>query len=279
MIVTTATKIPTLIVDDEPLAREGVRLLLQKDADIDIIGECDNGRRAVKVLQTGAVSLLFLDVHMGDINGFEVLRHIHTDHLPVVVFITAFDQYALEAFRVHAVDYLLKPFSDEEFYESLKHVKQLVRQKKSIRLSDQLLALMQNYGGSHAIAGQAQALPSPDLPANSPYVSRIPIYSASRIYFLKADHIDWIEAADYYLELHANNKVHVLRETMQNMEANLDPSKFVRIHRSTIVNIDLIQGLEPYFNGEYILVLKNGKKFKVSRGRREKLKALFHLSF
>jgi two-component system LytT family response regulator len=261
-------KIQTLVVDDEPLAREGILLLLKKDPEIEIIGECNNGRQAVKVLKDESIDLLFLDIQMPEMNGFQVLEDISSENMPVVIFVTAYNQYAIQAFKVHALNYLLKPFSDEQFYTALKHAKDYIKMKNFKELSKRMINLLENH--STDILGKEISQ------KDSKYINRIAISSTGRVYFIKVNEIEWIEASDYYVQLHTGNKTHLLRETMNNLETKLNPAKFMRIHRSTIVNLDCIQGIEPYFNGEYLVILNNGTKLKVSRNRKDSLKKILH---
>lgn len=248
--------IRTLIVDDEPLARDGLRHLLAGDPGVSLVGECSNGRDALNILSRGGVDLVFLDVQMPEMTGLQMLDHLELRPWPVMVFVTAFDHYALEAFRVHALDYLLKPFTDDQFRETLERAKSILHAKNVADMTSKLDALMRHLAGGRG----------------GPFVARIPIQTAGRTEFVRTSDIDWIEAADYYVEIHAGSKTHLLRETMNNLEAQLDPASFVRIHRSTIVNTDRIQAMEPFFKGDYCVVLKDGKKLKVSKNRVEKLK-------
>jgi two-component system, LytTR family, response regulator len=263
-------KIRTLIIDDEPLAREGIRLLLQRDPEIEITGECSDGKAALKAIKNNIVDLLFLDIQMPEMNGFEVLKNIRSDEFPAIIFVTAYDKYALEAFKYHALDYLLKPFNDEQFYKSLSNAKEYIHLKKYKQLSKSILTLIKDYD-EHKNPVENKIPVEPEG-QKSPYLNRIPISIAGHIHVIKVNEIDWIEAADYYAKLHVGNKTHLLRETMINLEVKLDPSKFIRIHRSTIVNIDRITELEPYFNGEYYVILNSGQKLKLSRSYKSKLK-------
>src|SRR5574341_1138155 len=225
-------KIRTIIVDDEPLARDSMRVLLGRDPEIEIVAECANGYEAIDAIAAHAPDLLFLDVQMPEMDGFAVLAQVDPDRMPVVVFVTAYDQHALRAFEVHALDYLLKSYSDERFEAALRRAKEHIRQKKVSEVSQRLIALLDNQkkGWDHA------EMPTPI--ENSSYLMRLVIKSAGRVFFLKTCEIDWIEAADYYVYLHVNGKSHLLRETMSHLEKQLDPKKFQRIHRSTIVNLD-----------------------------------------
>jgi two-component system LytT family response regulator len=261
-------KIRTVIIDDEPLARAAVRILLKRDPEIDIVGECGDGASAVKLIRKVSPDLVFLDIQMPRVSGFDVLDRLELTSMPIIIFITAFDQYAIKAFDVHALDYLLKPFTDERFERSLERAKQQVRDGEIGDLGRRLVSL----------AGYVKS----DLPENDalqihkstePYTGRFMIKRSGRIFFIKATEIDWIEAADYYVKLHAGKASHLLRERMHNLERGLDPDQFIRVHRSAIVNIDRIRELQQMFNGEYSVVLNNGTELKLSRSYRERIQA------
>ncbi|MFQ5568311.1 MAG: LytR/AlgR family response regulator transcription factor [Rhodothermales bacterium] len=259
------TKIRTLIVDDEPLAREGIRVLLQRDRGVDIVGECDNGREAVAAIETLAPDLVFLDVQMPEMDGFEVLAHVHPDRMPVIVFVTAYDEHALRAFDVHALDYLLKPYKDERFLTALERAKTQIQQQNVNDLSRRLVAMLEQTPGRN------QRSVAPPVPEDEPYLARLVVKAGGRVFFIKVEEIDWIEAADYYVRIHVGGKSHLLRETMTNLEQQLDPRKFLRIHRSTIVQLDRVVALEPYFHGDYVVLMQDGTQLKMSRRQRHKL--------
>ena len=250
-------KIRTLIVDDEPLARERIRTLLEEEPDIELIGECDNGATAVETIVEKQPELLFLDVQMPELDGFGVLDQIKDSHMPAVVFVTAHDTFALQAFEVHAIDYLLKPFDRERFKKALDRAMQSVKRRQTDDLSHRLSALL------------AEVKPEARI-------DRLAIKSAGRVIFLRLDEIDWIEAADNYVNLHVGNDSHLHRETMTAMEERLKGGKFMRISRSTIVNVDRIKELQPLFHGEYSVILRNGTRLTLSRGYREKLDGLLN---
>ena len=253
-------KIKTLLVDDEPLARSNLRVLLKDDADVEVVGEARNGTEALSAIRQHSPDLVFLDIQMPEMDGFGVLENIEAEQMPVIVFVTAFDRYALRAFEFHALDYLLKPFDDARFEKALRQAKQQVEQRDIKDLSHRLIALL---------AGRDAAATEQPVKAN--YLTRLLIKSSGRVSFLKTEDVDWIGAEDYYIKLHVGRKNHLLRETMNEMEAKLDPSMFIRVHRSSIVNIDRIRELQQHFNGEYIVVLKDGTELKLSRSRREQL--------
>lgn len=250
-------KTRALIVDDEPLARERIRTLLEDDAEIEIVGESKDGREALAAIRSAAPELLFLDVQMPELNGFEVLETLaFEERLPVVIFVTAYDQYALHAFDVHALDYLLKPFDRERFQKALKRAKAQIEYERKGEFNSRLLSLLA------------------DLKPEQKHLERLVIKSAGRVFFLRADEIDWIESAGNYVRLHVGREAHLLRETMNTLEAKLNPAKFLRIHRSTIVNVERLKELQPLFRGEYVLILRDGTQLTSGRAYKEKLQEL-----
>ena len=247
-------QIRTLIADDEPAARTAIASLLEADPEIAVVGEAADGQSALDAIRRESPDLLFLDVQMPELDGFSVLRHLNPDELPVVVFATAYDQYALKAFDAHALDYLLKPFDDARFYQAVARAKQQIRQGSVSALREQLAGLL----------GAA------DEPGER-YRERLVIKEDGRATVVTVRDIDWIEADGDYLTIHAGRSRHTLRETMKDIERALDPACFVRIHRSTIVALDRIKALEPYFRGEYVVVLQDGARLKLSRGYKPRL--------
>ena len=269
--MTARASIRALIVDDEPAARDAIRSLLAGDADIHIVGECADGRTALRAIANSAPELLFLDVQMPEMDGFTMLRQVDPARLPVVVFVTAFDQYALRAFDVHATDYLLKPFDDDRFRDAVSRAKQSVRAGQLGRLSEELRALLD--GVAPGAAAPRTASPG------GPYLKRLVIKSGGRVTLLNVRDIDWIEAEGDYVKIHVAKAWHLLRETMKRLEAQFDPARFVRIHRSTIVNVERIKELQPYFRGEYVVILQDGKSLKLSRGYKEHLESVLGRKF
>lgn len=250
-------KIKTLIVDDEPLARERVRRFLTDENDIEIVGECGNGAEAVKFIKQNKPDLVFLDIQMPEKNGFEVIKSFDEKSVPTVIFVTAFDKYALQAFDVHALDYLLKPFNRERLHRAVIRAREQIENKLRGNLDERLASLIA------------------DLRTEKKYLERLVVKSVGRVFFIKTDEIDWIEAAGNYLKLHIGREGHLIRETMNSIEAKLNPDKFLRIHRSTIVNIDRIKELHPMFSGDYSVILRNGTELTLSRNFREKFLELF----
>ena len=260
-----SARIRALVVDDEPAARESIRALLAEDADVDVIGDFADGRSALDGIRDLRPDLVFLDVQMPGIDGIAVLRALELDELPVVVFVTAHDRYAVNAFEVHAVDYLLKPFDDRRFQQALARGKERVRQGRLGALRQELLDLLGVEGGPRAENG------APPPPAEGQYLRRLVIKSGGRVTLLGVGDIDWIEADGDYVKIHAGRAWHLLRETMKRIEGQFDPSQFVRIHRSTIVNVERIKELQPYFKGEFVIKLHDGTTLKLSRGFRPHL--------
>ena len=259
-------KIKTVIIDDEPIARRNLRALLERDADIEIVGEGGSGQDAINLIRAKSPDLIFLDIQMPEMNGFEALERIGADSVAAIIFVTAFDQYALRAFEVHALDYLLKPFDDARFEAALARAKAQIEQREAKELSKKLFALLEDH--AHVS----------DEPKEAHYQSEFMIKSASRVFYLKAGEIDWIEAADYYVKLRAGSQSHMLRETMSELEAKLDPQKFTRIHRSTIVNLDRIREIESRPGGEYAVILRDGTHLKLSRSRRDQIEMILRRS-
>jgi two-component system LytT family response regulator len=255
-------RIKTLIVDDEPLARRNLRLLLESDPQIEILGECRNGKEAVKAIESMRPDLIFLDIQMPEMDGFDVLERVGAEHIQAIVFVTAFDQYALKAFEVHALDYLLKPYDDLRFTQALQRAKSQIETREITKVSKRLLALLEER--------ESQKVSSP---RRTTYLTRLMIKLTNRVVLLRVDEIDWIEADGNYAKLHVGKKAHLLREKMQDLESQLDPERFVRIHRSIIVNLERIKELHPHFNGDYIVVLEDGTQLKLSRSRRENLES------
>ena len=249
-------KIRTLIVDDEPLARERLANWLAEEPELELIGECGDGREAVATIRREKPDLLFLDVQMPELDGFGVLAELEGEHVPVVVFVTAYDQFAVRAFEVHAVDYLLKPFDRERLQMALRHAVTRLQPRPTAAWPAQLTALLE------------------DLKSVSKPTDRIAIKADGRVLFVRFADIDYIEAADNYVKVHAGSDTPLLRETMSAFETRLPARQFVRISRSVIVNVDRIKELQPLFHGEYSVLLRSGAKLTLSRSHRDKLREL-----
>lgn len=244
--------IRAIIVDDEPLARGRIRALLKQMPDVELAAECGDGRKAIAAIQKHRPDLVFLDVQMPEPDGFGVLASLSPDNLPVVVFVTAYDRYALKAFEASALDYLLKPFDRERFEATMARARTQLEQRHAGKLNQKLLSLLERSPGAE-------------------YAERLVVRAAGRISFLCTDEIDWIEAQGNYACLHAGRETHLLRETMSALEEQLDPRKFVRIHRSTIANIRCIKELQPTFHGDFNVLLRDGTRLILSRTHRKEL--------
>jgi two-component system LytT family response regulator len=244
-----------LIVDDERLARQRIRRLLGSEPAIAIAGECANGPQAVSFLREQPVDLLFLDVQMPGLDGFGVLRALDRVARPVTIFVTAYDEYALRAFEVNALDYLLKPFDRKRFQTALERAKAQLAHVRGGVVQQQLSRLLEHLDRSRH------------------ELDRIAVRASGNVILVRMDDIDWIEAADNYACLHCGAQTHVLRETMSALEARLDAARFIRIHRSAIVNISKIKELQPWFRGDYRVLLQNGAQLTLSRSYREKLQS------
>jgi len=265
--IPVAAPLRALIVDDEPAARRGVRLLLEREHDVLIVGEAGDGEAAVTLITRERPDVVFLDVQMPACDGFEVIRRVASHSAPAVVFITAYDEHALRAFDVNAVDYLLKPYDDERFRAALGRARHSVRRRDVEALNERLARLL-------AFVEAQQSPPAPAAGGEAIVSDRILLKSSGEVLFLKADEIDWIEAEGDYMKFHVAGRTHLLRETMARLEERLDPRKFIRIHRSTIVHIDRVRKLSPSFAGEYAVVLHDGTKLKLSRGYQERIQEL-----
>ena len=246
-------KITALIVDDEALARKFIRRMLKEDQDVEIVGECNDGKSAVAMIQKQKPDVVFLDVQMPAMDGFAVLEGIGVDHLPEIIFTTAYEKYAIRAFELHALDYLLKPFDQTRFRDAMRHAKDRLQHRQQEEGRLQMAALLEN------------------VKTPSKYLGRLIIKADGRISFLSTREINWIEADDKYVHLHTAKASRMVRQTLSAMESQLDPKKFLRIHRSAMVNVERIRELEPTFNGEHVVFLEDGTKLTLSRSYRQKL--------
>jgi two-component system LytT family response regulator len=238
-------KIRTLVVDDEPIARARMVSLLREENDIELVGECASGLQAKSAIEATTPDLLFLDIQMPEMNGLDLARALQSAGTPAVVFVTAYDDYAVRAFEVHALDYLLKPFSAERFRSALGHARDYVAKRR------------------------ANGVPAREAGRRN----RLMIKSSGRIHFLRMADIDWCEAAGNYVRVHVGSQCYLVRDTMSHLESELDPLQFIRIHRSTIVNVDRVQEMQSSFNGEYVVLLRGGTRLTLSRGYRDAIHA------
>jgi two-component system, LytTR family, response regulator len=245
--------IRAVIVDDEPLARRRVSDLLAQAEDVEVVAECANGREAIRAVEESPPDLLFLDIQMPELDGFDVLQAIGVGRVPVVIFVTAYDRFALRAFEMHALDYLLKPFDDERFEAALRRARERIRQQQGGDLDRRLRALLEEVRGDRG------------------YLQRLVVPVGHRSVFIRTEEIDWIEAERNYIRLHVGGRAYLLRESLTRIESALDPARFCRIHRSTILNVDRIQAVESLFRGEYLVVLRDGTKLTSGRSYRRNL--------
>jgi two-component system LytT family response regulator len=273
--------IRTIIVDDEPLARRGLELRLQGAPDITIVRQCANGREAIASITEDQPDLMFLDIQMPGISGLDVVAQVPQESMPMVVFVTAFDRYAINAFEAHALDYLLKPVDETRLAAALDRVRAQWQQRQALAQREQLMALLADLTGKGEIAPDAlaeSAAQGAAPAATRRYATMLPIRSGRETLRLDVATIDWIDAAGDYMCLHAAGQTHVLRATMKELEEMLDPLVFQRVHRSTIVNLARVRSLRPHLNGECFLKLQSGQEIKLSRSFRDKVEMLLDRS-
>ncbi len=251
----TADPIRAILVDDEPLARDSIRALLLRDEEVRVVGEA-TGTEAAALIARTRPDLMFLDIQMPELDGFALLDQVGADAVPAIVFVTAFDRYALRAFEVHALDYLLKPFDDRRFARALAKAKESVRARRRGELDARVAELLSERARSASTR------------------ARFLIPLRDRTVVVDADSIDWVEAADDYVTLHAGATEHLLRETMDELERQLDPRRFFRVHRSAIVNVERVREIHPLFRGDCSLLLADGSRLRLSRTRRQEFEAL-----
>lgn len=248
----------TIIADDEPLARQKLRLLLNLEPEVKIVAECHDGSQALAAIRACRPDLLMLDIQMPSLDGFQVLSEIAPEEMPVVIFTSAYDQYAIRAFEAHALDYLLKPFDQERLHQAIDRARFELSKTKDREITRRILKLL--------------SVVKPDKPPTAPgFDGRFVIKTKGRIVFLDLDDIDWLEAAANYVRLNVGKEVYLFRETISRVSERLNPNHFIRIHRSMIVNVRRIKELIPVNSGEYIVVLRNGKELSCSRGYRVNL--------
>ena len=251
------TVLRTVIADDEPLARKKLRLLLDSEAEVNIVAECSDGRQTVSAVKTCRPDLLLLDIQMPDLDGFQVLSEISAAEMPAVIFTSAYDQYAIRAFQAHALDYLLKPFDQDRLHHSIERARLELRKAHDRKITHRILDLLSQ------VKSEKQPTSGPE--------NRLVIKAKGRVVFLDLDEIDWVGAAANYVRLNVGKESYLLRETISRTSERLNPDHFIRVHRSTIVNVRKIKELIPVNSGEYIVVLKSGKELSCSRGYRRGL--------
>jgi two-component system LytT family response regulator len=254
-----AMPIRALIVDDEPLARTGIRQLVEPLDDVTIVGEASDGPDAVQQIESHKPDLVFLDVQMPEMNGLEVVREVGVETMPLTIFVTAYDQYALEAFEAHALDYLLKPIEEERFEEAMERARRQLHRVEADALNEQLRGVLQEYA---------------DEEDEDDTIDRFTIRSRDRIYFVDTNDVQWVESEGDYVALHDGEDVHLVRKTMKELEQQLPSESFVRVHRSYIVNVDYIEELRPLDHGTYRIHMASGTPLKTSRGYSDNVDAL-----
>ncbi|HEX7631442.1 MAG TPA: LytTR family DNA-binding domain-containing protein [Lacunisphaera sp.] len=267
----TSPKIRTLVVDDEPLARDGIITLLASDPEIELIGHHGDGLSALNAIRAQRPDLVFLDIQMPKRDGFEVLAELKRDERPVVVFITAYDKYAIQAFELCAIDYLLKPFRDARFFAALTRAKKEIRQTQSAGLDrkvEQLLGYMQQITKGLPVPAAAPASPVAES------ADRVVIKTGSDIHFIRAADIIWVESQADFIKVHTTGPAQLVRETLQSLEERLDPTRFLRIHRSSLVNLEHVRKVTPALYGDYTVLMSDDTKLRLSRKNRGKLKQL-----
>jgi two-component system LytT family response regulator len=254
--------IRVLIVDDEPLARRGIRRLLERETDFEIAGEAGNGQIAAAKIESEKPDLVFLDIQMPLVDGFSLIEKTGAANLPEIVFVTAYDEHAIKAFEAGALDYVLKPIDPERFQKTLERVRRRLNAPQSTAVTPELIDLLRGLAKNET-QNAARA-----------FTERIPVKESGRVFFIDAREIDWIGACGNYIEIHAGREKHLLRETMDGIESKLNPSDFLRIRRSTIVRVEKIKELQPLFNGEFAVILQDGRELASSRRYRKNLEAI-----
>jgi len=260
-------RLRAIVVDDEDLARRGLKLRLDRLQDIEVIAECRNGREATAAISALTPDLVFLDIEMPGQNGFDVVREIQSDAMPLIIFVTAFDQYAVSAFEVHAIDYLLKPVEEERLAAAVTRARTQLVAAEALTQKSRLMHLITDLSGRSRRAVEATLTETSSASAQD----RLALKDGSEILRLAISTIDWIDAAGDYMCIHAEGRTHVIRTTMKELETQLDPKRFQRIHRSTLVNVDRVERLIPHSNGDYFVILSGGTQLKLSRTYRDKL--------
>ena len=272
-ILTTGNQhiLKTLIVDDESLARRGLTHRLKNIPDIEIVGEAQNGREALKLIEEEAPDLVFLDIQMPGLSGFEVLQKLDIETMPVILFLTAYDEYAVQAFEANALDYILKPIDEDRLHQVLEKVRANLSQKRALEHKQTLLDLVSQISGEPISSfAELEQKSIEELVHKEP--SRLAIRDGGHTTWLDQEDIEWIDAAGDYMCVQANGTTYIMRKTMKELEKELDESILQRIHRSTIVNIKLVREMESHINGEYFLTLESGHRVKLSRTYKDKLK-------
>ncbi|MEX2130234.1 MAG: LytTR family DNA-binding domain-containing protein [Pseudohongiellaceae bacterium] len=266
-------KLTAIIVDDEELACKGLKMRLDNLPQVEVVAICHNGKEALTAIVDHEPDVVFLDIQMPGMTGFDLIGEIQGDLMPLVVFVTAYDAYAIDAFKVHAVDYLLKPVEEERLKEAVNRALQQKQQSRAVNEKQRLLEMLVSLTGKSASA-LGEILESNE--SVSPQIDRLAIKDGSSTTFVPIREIDWIDAAGDYMCIHANGQTHIMRTTMKDLESRLDPSIFQRVHRSTIVNLQRVEKVSSHINGEFHLTLSCGSSLKMSRSYKEKVKHFFN---
>jgi two-component system LytT family response regulator len=254
-----ALRIKTIIVDDEPLARERISQLLSKESNLEIVAECGDGLAAISAINERRPDLMFLDVQMPELSGFDVLRELDAERMPAIIFVTAFDQYTIQAFDAHAVDYLLKPFSEERFRQAVSRARERLQQSAEKGSDERFRRLLDHFK------------------PNKSFLERLIVNHQNRLIPINVADVDWIETYGNYLKIHTGKKIYLSRGTMNDLETRIDPEKFLRIHRATLVNLDRIKELQPMFGGQYAVILRDGTELTLSRNYRKAILEKFEV--
>lgn len=263
-----AEKIRVMLVDDEPLALRGLKLRLSEFPEIDIVGEAANGREAVKEIKLRQPDLVFLDIQMPGLDGFGVVRALIGAPAPLIVFVTAYDKYAIDAFEANALDYLVKPVEEERLKDAVHRAREAMKSRAAASRESRLVELLASLSEDDRDRIK-ELITEPAFSDKDRYSERLSFKDGSKVVMLNAEDIDWIDAAGDYMCIHAAGKTHIIRETMKTLQARLDPARFQRVHRSAIVNVKKVKELHPHSNGEYFLVLENGAELKLSRSYKD----------
>jgi two-component system LytT family response regulator len=265
------SRLRAILVDDEALARRGLALRLADNPAVEIVAQCANGPEALEAIARLSPDLMFLDIQMPGMSGFDVVCELQAESTPMIVFVTAFDEYAVQAFRVHALDYLLKPIEDQQLQEAVQHALKLHQRRDATLTKEKLMELISGIEGHER---SEASLPDADPGDTRPWPSRLTIKDGNDFHFVAVADIQWVDAAGDYMCVHASGKTHIMRITMKQLEASLDPAVFSRVHRSTLVNTHSIAGAQAVDNGEYLLTLVDGRQLKVSRSYAPKIRSL-----
>lgn len=261
-------KIRVMIVDDEPLALRGMRLRLGEFPEVEIVDEAPNGREAVKKIKDHNPDLVFLDIQMPGLDGFGVVRALLGGPAPLIIFVTAYDKFAIEAFEANALDYLVKPVEEERLKDAIHRAREAIKSRAAANRESRLVEMLASLSQDERDKIK-DLIEDPEWTEKERYAERISFKDGSKVVVLNADDIEWIDAAGDYMCIHAGGKTHIIRETMKTLQQRLDPARFQRVHRSAIVNVSKVKELHPHSNGEYFLILENGNELKLSRSYKD----------